>query len=125
MTCRVGFIDAEDIGVTAVAALTARTPLNRDLVLTGPETLGYDDTASILSAVTGRTLRHIPLEPADLTARFMAQGLPQDYAEALTNMDNAIRLGAEDRTTDHVEYVAGQPTSSFRTFAERVRDAWI
>jgi len=124
-TGRVGFIDAEDIAATAVAALTARTPLNRDLVLTGPETLGYDDTAAIVSAVTGQTIRHIPLEPADLTARFMAQGLPADYAKALTNMDSAIRSGAEDRTTDHVEHLSGQPPIPFRTFADRVRDKWM
>lgn len=124
-TGRVGFIDAEDIAATAIAALTARTPLNRDLVLTGPDALGYDDTAAILSAVIGQTVRHIPLEPTDLTARFVAQGLPPDYAEALTNLDSAIRLGAEDRTTDHVEHLSGQPPTAFRTFADRVRHAWM
>jgi ergot alkaloid biosynthesis protein len=124
-TGRVGFIDAEDIAATAVAALTTRTPLNRDLVLTGPESLGYDDTAAIISAVTGQTVRHIPLEPAELTARFLAQGLPLDYAEALTNLDSAIRSGAEDRTTDHVEHLSGQPPTPFRSFSDRVRDIWM
>ncbi|PWK59655.1 ergot alkaloid biosynthesis protein [Roseicyclus mahoneyensis] len=124
-TGRVGFIDAEDIAATAVAALTTQTPLNRDFVLTGPESLGYDDTAAILSAVTGQTVRHIPLEPAELTARFLAQGLPLDYAEALTNLDSAIRSGAEARTTDHVEHLSGQPPTPFRSFADRVRDIWM
>ena len=124
-TSRIGFIDAEDIAATAVAALTARRPLNRDFVLTGPEALGYDDTATILSAVTGRTIRHIPLAPADLTARFIAQGLPPDYAEALTRLDNAISLGAEDRTTDHVENLTGRPPTTFRAFAHRVKDVWM
>lgn len=124
-TGRVGFIDAEDIAATAVAALTTQTPLNRDFVLTGPDALGYEDTAAIISAVTGQAIRHFPLEPADLTARLMAQGLPRDYAEALTNLDSAIRLGAEDRTTDHVEHLSGQPPTAFRTFADRVRHAWM
>ena len=125
MTGRVGFIDADDIAATAVAALTARAPLNRDLVLTGPESLGYDDIAGIIAATTGRPVRHQSLDPADLTARMTAQGLPRDYAAALTNLDIAISRGAEDRTTDQVARLSGQQPTAFRTFADRVKDRWI
>lgn len=124
-TGRVGFIDAGDIAATAVAALTAPAPLNRDLVLTGPEVLGYHDIAAIISAATGRTVRHLSLAPADLVAHHMAQGLPRDYAEALTELDRAISQGAEERTTVHVAQLSGQPPTAFRTFADRVKDGWM
>lgn len=122
---RVGFIDAEDIAATAVAALTARAPLNADVVLTGPDALSYDETAAIISAVVGRTVRHLRLDPADLTARFGAQGLTPDYADTLTSLDRAIATGAEDRITACVEQVSGQPPTSFRAFANRVVEGWI
>ena len=55
---RVGFIDAEDIAAVAVHALTDEQAPNTDLVLTGPETLSYDDVAAIVTEVTGRAVVH-------------------------------------------------------------------
>lgn len=117
---RVGFINAEDIAATAAASLTAKTPLNSDVVLTGPEALSYDDIAAIITDVAGRPVRHISLDPAALTARFVAQGLPPDYAKTLTGMDAHIAAGAEDCTTLGVEQMTGQRPTSFRDFAHGV-----
>lgn len=121
---RVGFIDADDIAASAVAALTARTPLNADVVLTGPEVLSYDDAASVISEVLGRPVRHAALDRAALTRRFESQGLPPDYADTLSRLDEAIRMGAEDRTTDGVLRLTGQAPASFRSFAEKAGAAW-
>jgi uncharacterized protein YbjT (DUF2867 family) len=123
-TGRVGFIDAEDIAATATACLTATTPLNSDVVLTGPEALSYDDIAATITSALGRPIRHLSLAPSALTARFIAQGLPRDYAETLTQMDVDIAAGAEDCTTLGVDQVARQRPTSFRAFAERVADTW-
>jgi ergot alkaloid biosynthesis protein len=123
-TGRVGFIDAEDIAATAAACLTALTPLNSDVVLTGPEALSYGDIAAILTAVLGRPIRHLSLDASALTARFVAQGLPRDYAKTLTQMDVDIAAGAEDCTTFGVEQITGQRPRSFRTFADRVVETW-
>ncbi|MBM3604606.1 MAG: ergot alkaloid biosynthesis protein [Alphaproteobacteria bacterium] len=122
---RVGFIDADDIAATAVAALTAQAPLNADVILTGPEALSYADIAALVSAVIGQPIRHVQLDPADLAARFVAQGLTPDYAETLASLDRAIATGAEDRVTAGVEQVSGQLPTSFRAFAERVVNRWI
>ncbi|PWS34272.1 ergot alkaloid biosynthesis protein [Falsiroseomonas bella] len=123
-TGRVGFIDAEDIAATAAASLTAATPLNSDIVLTGPEALSYDDTAAIITAALGRPVRHVSLDPAALATRLVAQGLRADYAEMLTGLDADIASGAEDRTTLGVEQVTRQRPASFRAFADRVRETW-
>ncbi|MFF2198490.1 NAD(P)H-binding protein, partial [Streptomyces sp. NPDC058157] len=48
-TGRVGFVDAEDIAAVAARALTDRQAPDTDLVLTGPEALGYDDVAAVLA----------------------------------------------------------------------------
>ncbi len=123
-TGRVGFIDAEDIAATAAACLSAKTPLNSDVVLTGPEALSYDDTAAIITAVLGRPVRHLSLDPAALIARFVAQGLPPDYAKTLTGLDADIAAGVEDYTTSSVEQMTGQQPTSFRAFANRVVENW-
>jgi uncharacterized protein YbjT (DUF2867 family) len=121
---RVGFIDADDIAATAAACLTATTPLNSDVVLTGPEALSYDDTAAIITAALGRPVRHVSLDPAALIARFVAQGLPPDYAKTLTGLDTDIAAGAEDYTTSSVGQVTGQRPTSFSAFANRVIERW-
>lgn len=121
---RVGFIDAEDIAATAAACLTATTPLNSDVVLTGPEALSYDDIAAIITSALGRPVRHLSLDPPALTARFVAQGLPPDYANTLAGLDADIAAGAEEYTTSGVEQVTGHRPTSFRAFADRVLERW-
>jgi ergot alkaloid biosynthesis protein len=123
-TGRVGFIDAEDIAAIAATCLTAATSLNSDVVLTGPEALSYDDIAAVLTSVLQRPIRHLSLDPAALIARFVAQGLPPDYATTLTRMDEEIAAGAEDCITPGVTQLTGLPPTSFRDFAQSVAKAW-
>lgn len=123
-TGRVGFISADDIAAAAVAVLTNETPLNADFVLTGPEALSYDNVAAIAAATLGRPVRHVLLDPAQLTARFEAQGMPRGYAETLTQLDEAIRTGVEDRTTGCVEDLTGNPPMTFTAFAANAAIAW-
>lgn len=115
---RVGFVDVEDIAAAAVHALTAGRAPNCDLVLTGPATLSYDDVATIITEVTGRTVRHDRLSYEQMRDRLAAQ-LPLEFAELLAGMDRAIAEGAEDRTTDTVERLTGRPPRSFRDVLER------
>lgn len=123
-TGRVGFIDADDIAAAALAILMSATPLKADIVLTGPEALSYGAAAGIISAALGRTVRHVSLDPADLAARFVAQGLARDYADLLAGMDASIATGAEDYVTNGFKDVIGLPPTPFRTFAGRVVDVW-
>ncbi|WP_299837121.1 NAD(P)H-binding protein [uncultured Jannaschia sp.] len=121
---RVGFIDADDIAAAAVACLTSSEPLNDDRILTGPEALSYEDTAGILSEVTGRTIRHVALSTRELALRFEAQGLPPDYAALLADLDDMIHTGVEDRTTEGVARLTGQAPGSFRDFAKGNVGRW-
>ena len=121
---RVGFIDADDIAACAVAALAAPRPLDRDVVLTGPDALSYDDIAAIIAQVLDRPIRHVSLSRAALGRRFEEQGMPSDYAEVLSDLDEAIRTGAEDRTTQGVQLLTGVAPSGFRRFAEQSRAIW-
>lgn len=115
---RVGFVDAEDIAAVAVHTLTDAQAPNTDLVLTGPQALSYDDVASVLSQVTGRTVTHERLSFEQMRHR-LATEMPDGFAAMLAGMDRSIAEGAEDRTTDTVQRLTGRPPGSFRTFVER------
>lgn len=115
---RVGFVDADDIAAVAVHALTDGRAPNADLVLTGPEPLGHDDIAAILTQVTGRPVTHHRLTYDAMRDR-LAAVIPLEFATMLADMDRAIAEGAEDRTTDTVRRVTGRPPNGFRAVAER------
>ncbi|MFD0359416.1 NAD(P)H-binding protein, partial [Streptomyces sp. NPDC127110] len=117
-TGRVGFVDAEDIAAVAARALTGVRAPNADLVLTGPEALGYDDIAAILTEATGKPVAHRSLSHAELRDRLAAL-MPAEFAAMLADMDRAIAAGAEDRVTDSVLRLTGRPATGFRTVVER------
>ncbi|GAA0446112.1 NAD(P)H-binding protein [Streptomyces olivaceiscleroticus] len=115
---RVGFVDADDIAAVAVRALTDERAPGTDLILTGPEALGYDDIAAILTEVSGRPVVHRSLTHDELHAH-LAKELPTEFAALLADLDRAIADGAEDRTTDTVRRLTGRPPHDFRSVAER------
>lgn len=115
---RVGFVDAEDIAAVAVRALTDEQAPDTDLVLTGPEALGHDDIATIITEVTGRPVVHQRLSYEQLRDRLTLQ-VPVEFAAMLAGMDRAIAEGAEDRVTGTVHRLTGRPPRAFRSLLER------
>jgi ergot alkaloid biosynthesis protein len=121
---RVPFIDANDIARCAASMLLDQNWSSGDMVLTGPQTLSYDDVAQMLSETLGRSVDHRRLSEAQLSARLVHQGLPPDYAQVLAAMDTAIARGAEDRVTGEVQRATGCEPLDFRSFAAVNRKVW-
>lgn len=121
---QVGFIDAEDIAAVAAVALTAPDFQSGELILTGPETLSYDQVATLVGQAAGREIHHRRLSEAQMAERFVTFGVPEGFASGLAAMDSAIAAGAEDRTTDNVTKVIGRPASTFQGFVTRSAGAW-
>lgn len=114
---RIGFVDADDIAAVGFHALTDKEPHNRELIITGPESLTYDDVAGVIRSVTGLNAKHIHITPEQLTERHRAAGLPESYAEYLAGLDVRIRLeGLEDQVTDTVLRVTGREPRSLEQF---------
>ncbi|MFE5162430.1 NAD(P)H-binding protein [Streptomyces sp. NPDC056697] len=121
---KVAFVDATDIAAVATRALLDERPHNTDHVITGPGALGYAEAARIVAEVSGRPARHVAVEPGELRERLTAMGIPSEFAAILAGLDEDIRHGAEDRTTDTVQRVTGRAPRSFRAFAEAHRAAF-
>ncbi|MGW5447339.1 NmrA family NAD(P)-binding protein [Streptomyces asiaticus] len=122
---RVAFVDATDIAAVATRALLDDPPHDTEHVITGPEALGYAEAARVVAEVSGRPVRHTAVATGELAERLRATGLPPEFAAFLAGLDEDIRHGAEDRTTDTVERVTGRPPRSFRAFAEAHRAAFV
>ncbi|WP_063644250.1 hypothetical protein [Streptomyces violaceusniger] len=121
---KVAFVDATDIAAVATRALLDDRPHNTDHVITGPEALGYAEAAHMVTEVSGRPARHVAVEAGELRERLKAIGIPAEFAAVLAGLDEDIRHGAEDRTTDTVQRVTGRAPRSFRAFAEAHRAAF-
>ncbi|MGW2620740.1 NAD(P)H-binding protein [Streptomyces sp. NPDC001500] len=115
---RVAFVDADDIAAVAFHALTDVHAPDTDLVLTGPEALGYDEVAALITEIAGRPVVHRRLTYEQMRDRLTAL-VPPEFAAMLAGMDRAIAQGAEDRVTDTVQRLTGRPARSLRSVLER------
>jgi uncharacterized protein YbjT (DUF2867 family) len=119
---KIGFVDADDIAAVGFHALTDKEPHNREHIITGPESLTYDDVARVIRSVTDLDAKHIRITPEQLTERHKAAGLPDSFAEYLAGMDVRIRLeGMEDQVTDTVLRVTGREPRSLEQYISEHR----
>ncbi|PIA92115.1 Festuclavine dehydrogenase [Cercospora beticola] len=119
------FIAASDIANVVKVALIDDKPHNTDYVVTGNESLTYDDVAATLSSVLGRTISHVRLDPDAFTALLQANGMHSFVANYLAEIDVKVAGGFGRDPTDGVKKVTGQDPKSFRQFVEEKKEVWM
>ncbi|SEH00664.1 Uncharacterized conserved protein YbjT, contains NAD(P)-binding and DUF2867 domains [Nonomuraea solani] len=116
----INYIDARDIAEVAAALLTAPVGPDRDLVLTGPESLSHDRVAEEIGKALGRPARYVNLPLPEMAAHLEErQGIPQAHAAELAALmaemgERGDGSWAEITTT--VEDLTGRPPRSLSTF---------
>jgi uncharacterized protein YbjT (DUF2867 family) len=73
---KISHVDVRDLAAVAVKALKEAGHEGKVYSLSGPEALTYEDIATKLSNVLGRTISHINLSPSDLKNGMLAAGTP-------------------------------------------------
>ncbi|KAK0209989.1 hypothetical protein DFS33DRAFT_1289716 [Desarmillaria ectypa] len=116
---KIGFISADDIADLAVSALTDEKSHNTDHILTGPELLSYDDVAAIFTEVLGRKITHTRITVEELKKRYLAFGIPEDYAAMLSYLDDQNANGIEEKVFMAAKKVTGKRT--LKSFVEANR----
>ncbi|KAK0436739.1 hypothetical protein EV421DRAFT_2086463 [Armillaria borealis] len=119
---KIGFISADDIADLAVSTLTDEKSHNTDHILTGPELLSYDDVAAIFTEVLGRKISHTRITVEELKKRYLAFGLPEDYAEMLSSLDDLNANGVEEKIFVAAKKVTGKRT--LKSFVEANKDSF-
>lgn len=113
---RLGWIDARDIADAAVAALTDAQHEGRIYELTGPEALSYAQVAAQLSTLLGHEVAYVPVPDQAAFQGIQAMGMPPDYAWALVTLNQAVRRGLADATTQTVDLVTGHSPRTLAAF---------
>lgn len=107
------FIDAGDIAEVATAALTDDRHIGATYELTGPELLSFGEVATVLSEVTGRDIRFVPVSLDAYRAYLVSHGLPADFA----SLFDTVLDGRNAHLTDDVRRVLGRPPRGFLEYA--------
>ncbi len=123
-TAKLGWVDVRDIADVAVAALTEAGHEGRIYDLTGPEALSYADVTAKLSGLLGREVGYVPVPDEAAYQAMTGMGFPADYAWALTTLNQLVRRGLADLTTQTVPLVAGHPARSLDAFLTEAKAAF-
>ena len=116
---KISHVDVRDIAAVTVKALTEPNHEGRVYTLTGPEALTYDEMASELSKALGRPINHVNLSPSDLKSGMLAEGMPEELADRMLDLERYFREGQASRITYDIRQVTGREP---RRFSDYVRE---
>ena len=114
---RISHVDVRDIAAVAVKALTEPNHDGKAYTLTGPEALTYDELASELSKALGRSISHVNLSPSDLRDGMLAEGMPDEIADRMLDLERYYREDRASRITNDIKQIAGRDPRRFAQYA--------
>jgi uncharacterized protein YbjT (DUF2867 family) len=115
---QVAMIDVRDVAAVAVAALTGAGHAGRTYVATGPQAVGLDDVAGLLSRQFGREIAYVRLSPDDVRTAFLGIGVDPWLADDAATLDSLLAAGHDEPVTDDVLEVTGRPPRTLAGFVE-------
>jgi NAD(P)H dehydrogenase (quinone) len=109
-TGRVGVVPRADLAAGAVAAVTGDGHAGRVYELGGPP-ITLDDLAATITEVTGTTVTHRSVSPAELVAALRSGGLDEGTAGFVAAIDEAIARGDLDVPSEDLPNLLGRPVT--------------
>ncbi len=115
---RITFIDARDAATVAVDALThSDRHANRAYALTGPQRLGFDEVAEILTQVLHRPVRYSHPSLPRFWWRLRRRGVGIDTIAFMSGVYTLTRLGRNEPVTDELPALLSRAPRTVRAFA--------
>ena len=114
---KIPMVDTRDVAKASYECLRKDNWNNNTYVITGPESVGYQDVTDALSNATNRQISYIKI-PADAHNAAMKQaGLPPWLADDLTRMSKEWRSKSVHKPTSDFSSITGDTGRSIREFA--------
>jgi uncharacterized protein YbjT (DUF2867 family) len=116
---KISHVDVRDIAAVAVKALTEPGHERKVYTLTGPQALTYDEIASELSKVLGRTISHVNLPPSEMKGGMLAAGSPEWFVDSFLDLERYYGEQKASRIANDIKQVTGRDPIRFEQY---VRD---
>jgi uncharacterized protein YbjT (DUF2867 family) len=114
---RMSPVDLRDVAKIGAAVLLASGYHGKALRITGPEALSMADIASILSHITGKTIRYVPVSWEERKAALSAAGIPAYFLEALAEQAAERTRNPLAIIDDSTHQLFGVVPTTFQEFA--------
>jgi len=114
---KISHVDVRDIAAVVVKALTEPDHEGKAYTLTGPEALTYNELANELSKVLGRPISHISLSPSNLKHGMLTEGMPEEIADRMLDLERYFREDQASRITNDIKQVTGHDPRHFAQYA--------
>lgn len=113
---KIAMATREDCARAAAAALESDFEGSRIIEISGAELLDHDETATIISGLSGKPVTAIAIDEAGLTQGLLKAGLPEIYARLLATFDTAQAKGEFSVLTSAVRDLTGKEPVTVREF---------
>ncbi len=121
----INFVDTRDIGAAAANILCApEAYYGATLDFDGPEALSNTDVTDMISRITGRDIRYLPISEERAREGYRRLGLPGWEIEVFTSLDRFLREGHAARDSGDLKRVLGRNPGRFSDFALDHRALW-
>ena len=114
---RMPYVTQADLAESiATVATTTEKHTGKTYELTGPGSLSYDDLATLASEIYGKPVTYKALTAVEHQQSLRHSGVTEYRIEIALGLAAAIKEGAFDRVTNHVEQLTGHAPESVSSF---------
>jgi NAD(P)H dehydrogenase (quinone) len=113
---KIAMVTRDDCARAAAAALESDFVGSRVIEISGAGLLDHDETARIISELSGKPVAAIAIDEANLTQALLKAGLPDIFARLLATFDTAQAKGEFNILTSAVHDLAGKEPTTVRQF---------
>ncbi len=123
---KISWIDVRDIAAVNVEVLlNPKKYLNQTLIITGSESLNYEEVINLMNEVLGKETKYVAI-PNEAASKAMADmHFPQFIIDLLISLNDSIKQGHFVETTDTVEMVLRRKPIAFKQFVTDNKNVWL
>lgn len=114
---KIAMVDRRDLAAVAALALTEEGHDGRTYVISGPEAITYNDVASQLSQVLGKTVEFVDVPGEAAIAAALRAGAPEWMAFGIGEVHRQLKRGIAAQTSDVVRVLLEREPYGFADFA--------
>jgi NAD(P)H dehydrogenase (quinone) len=111
---KLSYVSRRDVARVAATVLTSEGHAGQTYDVTAHEALSQNDLAELLSEVSGRPVKLVPLGDRVLTWGLTRNGAPKPVAKAITSFGRAIREGYYEVVDPAAATITGQVPTTMR-----------